>query len=1647
MSSNDTSPVINGVAQNGEGDGRLETQKKPTNKKLTVEKIYQKKSQLEHILLRPDTYIGSVEPVTESMWIFDTESQTMVQKRLTYVPGLYKIFDEILVNAADNKQRDPSMDCIKIEINSEANLISIWNNGKGIPVVEHKDEKMFVPTMIFGHLLTSSNYNDEEEKVTGGRNGFGAKLCNIFSTKFTVETSCAEYKRCFKQTWGDNMTKASDPKIKDHSDSDYTKVTFSPDLSKFKMEKLDDDIVSLMNRRAYDVAASTRGVKVYLNGKRLPVKSFRDYVDLYIKDKVDELGNPLKMIYENVNPRWEVALTISDHGFQQVSFVNSIATTKGGRHVDYVSEAIAKQLLEVIKKKNKSGLQVKLLLIKHHMWVFVNCLIVNPTFDSQTKENMTLQAKNFGSKCTLGEKFISNVTKSGIVEAVLTMVRSKAESQLQKTCSGRKQNKITGIPKLEDANHAGSKNSVDCTLILTEGDSAKTLAVSGLGVVGRDKYGVFPLRGKLLNVREATNKQISENAEIVNIVKILGLVYNKKYETIEDLKSLRYGKLMIMTDQDQDGSHIKGLLINFIHTKWPSLLKLPFLEEFITPIIKATKKDEVLSFYSLPEFEEWKKEKENWHTYKIKYYKGLGTSTSKEAKEYFADMKRHRILFKYVGDEDDKHIQMAFSKKFVDARKEWLTNWMTECKRRAELGLSEDYLYTKTTHMVTYKDFINKELVLFSNMDNERSIPSMVDGLKPGSRKVLFTCLKRNDKREVKVAQLAGSVAEHSAYHHGEVSLMSTIINLAQNFVGSNNINLLQPIGQFGTRLQGGKDAASPRYIFTMLSPLTRLIFHPHDDPLLKYLRDDNQKIEPQWYIPIIPMVLVNGAEGIGTGWMTKIPNHNPREIVEMLKRMLQGEEPVPMKPWYKNFRGEIEALAQGRFVVSGEISIIDEETLEITELPVGTWTQQYKESVLEVMLHGANEKTPKMITDYKEYNTDTTIRFMVNMSREKLADAELQGLHKIFRLQSTFTITSMCAFDKDSCLKRYEDVTDIMKEFYSLRLVYYDKRKQYLQGILQAESRKLSNQARFIIEKCDGILTIENKKKKAMIEELVQRGYDSDPVKAWKIQLDRESLLEEAAPGEQSQEEDEEVADDSTLDFDYLLGMTMWTLTKEKKDDLLRKRDDKQAELRALEAKTPGDLWREDLDTFLIALDKVEQQEREDEAVNASVGIKAAKKAKVAAAAPKKKKTLGIMTSETMPSPVGRRVQPKIDDEMKKKAEKAVLAKEKKGMRQKRKDDLDDKDEFDVLAEEGQKSLADRLGTSPEMIEKKSKAKKERKLISKPRTKSESPKKKNKKRYNSDDSFDSSFSSDDGGSPHLTTPPTRTVARRSAAQNVKFKFDSDEDFSDDSNLELKDNEAVINGNAKDVPATDPNLASDDDDFVLGSSASEDENPKQKNAPKKKAVAGTKKKSQSSDSDSDSGIKKPKGRGKPKPTDGEAKPKQKRAPKKKPEKNKDVKAKDSHSSDSDSDFGFKKPKTNEPEMSQDALFDSLLKSSNKNTIVLDSESQDDSVVKPPPPAKAAKVTKPRKPPGEKTTKPKKPAGKRPKKATSDSDSEDIFSSSPVKKKKPRKGASDDDDDEMDLDDFGRKEAVPPPRSTSGRAKKPVKYDFGDDSDE
>ncbi|XP_010023597.2 DNA topoisomerase 2 [Eucalyptus grandis] len=1145
----------------------------------TVEETYQKKSQLEHILLRPDTYIGSVEKHTQSLWVYEGDGE-MVHRLVTYVPGLYKIFDEILVNAADNKQRDPRMDSLKVTIDADRNLISVYNNGDGVPVEMHREEKVYVPELIFGHLLTSSNYNDNEKKTTGGRNGYGAKLTNIFSTEFVIETADGKNGLKYKQVFSKNMGVKGAPEIKAcKAGENWTKVSFKPDLAKFNMTHLEDDVVALMKKRVIDMAGCLgKTVKVELNGKRVPVKTFAEYVGLYLKSASKNRPEAsLPRIEETVNERWEVCVSLSEGQFQQVSFVNGIATIKGGTHVDYVTNQIANHVMSVVNKKNKNA-NLKAHHVKSHLWVFVNALIDNPAFDSQTKETLTLRQSSFGSKCELSDKFLQKVAKSGIVESLLSWANFKQSKDLKKT-DGSKRENLRGIPKLEDANDAGGRNSDKCTLILTEGDSAKALAMAGLSVVGRDRYGVFPLRGKLLNVREASHSQIMENKEIQYMKQILGLQQNKDYDSV---KSLRYGHLMIMTDQDHDGSHIKGLLINFIHSFWPSLLKVPsFLVEFITPIVKATHKNgRELSFYTMPEYESWKESLGgNASGWSIKYYKGLGTSTSKEGKQYFQNLQLHKKDFVWVDDQDGDAIELAFSKKKIEARKTWL--------RQYEPGT---YLDQKEK-LIKYSDFVNKELILFSMADLQRSIPSMVDGLKPGQRKILFCSFKRNFIKEAKVAQFSGYVSEHSAYHHGEQSLASTIIGMAQDFVGSNNINLLMPNGQFGTRNLGGKDHASSRYIYTKLSPITRFLFPKDDDNLLNYLNEDGQSIEPTWYMPILPTVLVNGSEGIGTGWSSYIPNYNPRDIIANLRRLLNGEMMEPMDPWYRGFRGTIEKTATKEagvsYTVCGIVEEVDDTTLRITELPIRRWTQDYRE-FLESLSTGERDKTKDpFVKEFRQYSDDVTVHFEVMLTEENMMIAKQEGLLKKFKLTSTISTSNMHLFDSNGVIKKYDSPEQILEEFFHLRLECYEKRKKILLENLELKLVMLDNKVRFILGVVHGEIIVSNRKRADLFQELQAKGFA--PFRK------ETKTIETGVAG--STDDSEEIEENSgatkgvrASDYEYLLSMAIGTLTLEKVQELCADKDKLVNEVDDLRKATPENLWLKDLAALEEKLDEQEK-------------------------------------------------------------------------------------------------------------------------------------------------------------------------------------------------------------------------------------------------------------------------------------------------------------------------------------------------------------------------------------------------------------------------------------------------------------------------
>ena len=1098
---------------------------------------YQEKDLRTHIYENSDTYAGSDQMIKGVLPTMNESEETISIGEIEYIPVPYKCFDEIIVNARDQRERLRDRDGsvalteIKVTIDKESGIISIYNNGDSIKVEKHSSG-VYNPNLIFGRLLTSGNYKKGEKRTVGGKNGYGAKIVNIFSTSFDVEVGDRFTKQKYIQHFHDNMKGVDEPIITKYSGKPYTKVTWKMDFKRFEIAGYSEDMIGLMKRRVYDIAGVTDNkVSVYYNNKKINIKSFQDYIELY--------PSPSKKIYERCSERWDLGVSVSvNDKFEQVSFVNGISTPNGGIHIDVVSKMISSQVVKYIKKKHKKDVMEKY--VKGYLSIYLNCVIENPSFDSQAKERLITPKSKFGSQPDISDKFIKSLCDGGgLSEKVMQFSEFKDKSLAKKT-NGTKKTKLRDIPKLDDANWAGSRRSDQCTLILTEGDSAKSMAIAGLSEVGRDKYGVFPLKGKVLNVRDASVKQISGNAEITNIKKILGLESGKVYT---DIKKLRYGKVMIMTDQDHDGSHIKGLILNLFHSEWPELLKLDYINCMVTPIIKVSQDKKVKSFYTLTDYNKWKDKHYNGR-WKVKYYKGLGTSTSKEAKEYFRELKVNQYI---TNEHTDDSMVLAFKKTEADGRKAWLKSY------------KEEEILDYNNKDTRIDDFINLEFKHFSNSDNLRSIGSCIDGLKVSQRKILFSCFKRKLYSEIRVAQLAGYVSEHAAYHHGEASLQGAIVGMAQNFVGSNNINLLQPNGQFGTRIMGGSDSASARYIHTQLNPLTDYIFPSKDFPLLDYINDDGLIVEPKWYCPIIPMVLVNGMVGIGTGFSTTIPQFNPKECMANIRRKMNGEPYLSMMPYYKGFNGTITKKTEKnntvKFITRGKYRVID-EMVEITELPIGKWTHDFKEYIENIV-----KDEDSWIIDYENHSTDEKVKFSVKVSDETLFDNSYKNrdiIEEKFKLQSSKSTTNMHLYNKGGSIKKYDTIYQIMDEHYYTRLNMYVRRKEYDLDHIEKTIKYLEAKMRFITDVINEVVVVNKQSKKSIIEKLRELEYPF---------YEKEMIID--------YEESREIK----TEYNYLMNLSIYNFTSEKLEELQNDIDKNKKEHETLSAIDIKDIWKDELD------------------------------------------------------------------------------------------------------------------------------------------------------------------------------------------------------------------------------------------------------------------------------------------------------------------------------------------------------------------------------------------------------------------------------------------------------------------------------------
>lgn len=1157
----------------------------------------------EHALRRPDTYAGGTTPVEMAGLSFSFNSYgrlTCEATRAVVSPALFKVVDEPIQNAMDNRSRDPSQKHVRVTF-SDTGHFSVSNDGRTIPICLWEQTDRFLPEILFSELMSGENFDDRKERLdVGGRNGLGIKITALLSTRFEVECvnldesvlferACDVSARALKQratkagaqdpapfagapcrdgvrilgadasgrldgsarfllggvAYGNlgklryvqrfehNLSTVHPPVITRATSKDRvssTTVRFAVDLARLGMAApLSPTVMSMLRSRAYDVAACNDKLAVFVDEARVPLRGVKDYIDTFPAQQW--IGRDVARDDASA-ASLEVCVSLaSAAGPVSIGFVNGIRCSQGthmdlvhGRLRDALNEAVAKQL-----KGNGAALKLTAAHVREHLNVVVAARVANPSFTTQTKERLESRGDAL-PPYVCSAAMCKALDRAGLVGQLAKLAMDREDKAVARALKTDK-HRANAIPKYERALKVGGSKKQPCYLYVTEGDSAKGLAVAGFSVVGREYNGVFPLRGKLVNVNGMTVKKALEHKEIKHLTSILGLDPTIAY-TAETVASLPYRHLVIFTDQDNDGSHIMGLLLNWLLQFYPTLLLAhpTFVKRFATPIIRARVGGESRSFFTQAEYRAWIGDRK---PSSVKYFKGLGTSTSEDAKRYFRDLDKHIITVRFDGAACRDRVDMWFHKQRAAERKTALA--------AVDADAYVDYEAAETT----MQEFCEKDLVGFGVAANERSLCSAVDGLKPSQRKALFAALSRKSG-EVKVAQLAAGAAELTAYHHGEQSMVQTIVHMAQPWIGANNVALLAPNGMFGSRHLPREEHSAPRYIFTEKQPIARFLFPAADDPVLEMAQDDGKTIEPRLYAPVVAMLLVNGSKGIGSGWRNECPAFAMADIIANTRRLVDDSSAAlaPMVPAFLGFKGTVRAAGADEYVFTG-LHDVDAggRTIHIRELPPRVWTGPYVEALREKLV---GDGPDKYVLDIDDVSTIDDVHLILRVRAG--VDAAAHDLVADLDLSRKISLSDLNFWDEHGRLRAFDGIDDVMRTHARHRRAMYAKRRAHEIRTLEHEAALARNRARYVREVHAGQIPTKGCTEAELCTLLRERDF-----------YDHEN-------------------------FDYVRRMGVFALTTDRAAQLEAAAVALAADLDRAKKSTPEDLWKKDLDALADA-------------------------------------------------------------------------------------------------------------------------------------------------------------------------------------------------------------------------------------------------------------------------------------------------------------------------------------------------------------------------------------------------------------------------------------------------------------------------------
>lgn len=1164
--------------------------------------------ELEHILARPDMYIGSIrsDMKTQKIVEFGKEGKfRIIESEIAYNAGMERLFLEIISNAADNarKSRELKIDPGTIRVKVEGGTISVRNEGRPISTKWHSQHKMWVPEMIFSHLRAGSNFNDDEDKKWAGRNGLGAKLCACYSKSFAIDILNAQEKVRYQQEFINNLGERIPPRrveMKNSPATSYTEITYKLDFKRFyclagkerdhhnnrgptgnplhcpicwedvhgpensylnvrfetnasyhdipepygddpfhclecwehnhgdeTQSKYATEYIGLIARLSLDFAFNCNIPIVFENNGEVyqfDITSPLEFAKAYMPELVNIKSQPI--IHESRDGDTRMVMVDTPHNGSVISFANGMPTIHGGVHVNEWLNGFAEKVKRELEKKYQ--IKITVAHIRNHVTIFLSVYVPNPEFDSQLKQRLTRPKP----KVYISPENMRIFETWRAVQAIKDAAERSAKNKIAKATDGKKAS-FVNVPTADDAGQAGKSQSHKCVAFFVEGLSAKTFFVKGMEFAkgGREFNGCYPLRGKLLNVRKAKTEKIMDSKVIKDIKTFLGLREKVDYTLAKNRATLRYGKAMILVDADDDGIHIKGLLLNFFET-FRGLLESGYVEARLNPVIVSVKSKMRLRFYSTGEYERWKKRAKDAEKYSSSYFKGLGTATEDMIRDCFGEPVNQTIE---CGERDREVLNLAFGNDGAAARKQ-LYKILISLPEEARMD-------TKRIHKI--EDMVYEELIIFARTANRRHIPVLTDGMKDSYRKVIFAALKSPTTKLQGVEEFAADVKKWTKYRHGSDSLKNVCVSAGQGFPGSNNIPYMDiPCVGVGSRIAKGDDHSNPRYLTCRPSPILRKLFRSEDDIILEPIFEDGKNTCVKTYYPILPLQLVNECSGIGWGWANHSVSYNPIQLIEWINYFIQhvkdGKpnnefDPPRLVPWWRGYTGILYRVIDKQWITRGRFR--DEGNVcYVTDIPVTKSALQYEESLNKMVEKG-------IIREWKPIGTDPNIPQYRIEGYEKPFTK-----HKDLHLEEKISENNMTYMDeKDLPINYPGGAKHVCAQYCMKRYEKYVERKEFYTKKLEEDLAATRLRLDFVVDVIEGRLVLGGRTKRQYGPYMTEKGYP-------------ESFLK----------------------------MSLLSITEEKASELRREIEKLEKEIERYKSTHPGDFWLDELEELRIELEKL---------------------------------------------------------------------------------------------------------------------------------------------------------------------------------------------------------------------------------------------------------------------------------------------------------------------------------------------------------------------------------------------------------------------------------------------------------------------------